>query len=141
MDPITILSTIGTCMTVAKVTISGLQSLCELKTKYENVNINVRGIVSKVKTVQFALSRLENLARFGDGRDTDTELVDQLEASIQSCVIVMSSIHTEVSVDTNSPRLKDKFKYLWKENTVKDFDKGLDGLMLALQFLISTTQP
>lgn len=140
MDPITILSTIGTFMTVAKVTVSGLQSLIKLKTKYENVNINDGGIVSKVQVIQFSLSLLENWARFGEGKNTDGQLIGQLEASIKSCIMFMSTIHNEVSVDTRSPRVKDKLKYFWKENTVKDYDKGLDSQMLALQFVLVTPQ-
>lgn len=84
MDPATILTTIDTCMTIAKVTVTGLQSLFELKTKYENVKINVGDMISKVRAIQFSLSLLKNWARFGEGKNADKELVDQLGASIKA---------------------------------------------------------
>jgi hypothetical protein len=56
--PVTILSTISTCMAITKVTVSGLQIMCELKTKYDNMDLGVNAIVSKLLSIDFSLSLL-----------------------------------------------------------------------------------
>jgi hypothetical protein len=140
MDPVTILSTIGTCMSIAKLTVSGLHSLCELKQKYDDVDLSVNGIVFKLQSIEFSLSLLENWARDGKGRDADAKLVKQLELSIQSCVAVISGIHTKATAGAEATGMKDKLRFLWNENTVRDFERDLDSQITAFNFLLTTTQ-
>jgi hypothetical protein len=137
MDPFTILSTIGTCMTVLKVTVSGVQSVWELKKQYDQVDLNVAGIRSKLQSIQFSLSLLEKWIRNGGG---DAELVVQLQSSIHTCSVVVAGINAEIRGASEPASIKDKLKLLWNENVVLEIERKLDSQINALSFLLNTVQ-
>jgi hypothetical protein len=137
MDPFTILSTIGTCMSVLKVTISGVQGIWELKKQYDQVDINVAGIRSKLQSIQFSLSLLGKWARNGGG---DAELVIQLQSSIHTCSVVVAGINAEIEGASEPAGLRDKLKLLWNENVITEIERKLDSQINALSFLLNTVQ-
>jgi hypothetical protein len=137
MDPFTILSTIGTCMSVLKVAVGGVQSIWELKKQYDQVDISVAGIRSKLQSVQFSLSLLERWVRNGGG---DAELVTQLQSSIHTCSVVVSGINAEIRGASEPASLRNKLKLLWNENVVIEVERKLDSQINALSFLLNTVQ-
>lgn len=64
----------------------------------------------------------------------------QLELSIQSCVAVISGIHTKATAGAEATGMKDKLRFLWNETTVRDFERDLDSQITAFNFLLTTTQ-
>jgi hypothetical protein len=141
MDPATIISLVGGCISLAKITVTTIHSAYELKDKFDNVEYSVQGLISKLNSIQFSLSMIENWARHGEGRKANNpELFAHLESSIRSCTVVISGINAKVSQKDDKPGVKDRLRFVWNDSLVKGFESDLDSQISAIQFLLITTQ-
>jgi hypothetical protein len=141
MDPISILSVVGSSLSITKVTISGVQQLSQLKERYDNVPLRVSGVITKLQLISFSLSTLDSWAKARQGSNTENlDLVVQLEASIKSCESVISCIHVKVSGAIAKENTWERVKHVWNENTIRNFENDLDHQINALQLLLHTAQ-
>jgi hypothetical protein len=63
MDPISTVSLIGASISIAKGTISGIKSICELRDTYSGVRESLSGLLSKLDLIVLTLSQLEEWVR------------------------------------------------------------------------------
>jgi hypothetical protein len=141
MDPLSILSIVGTSLSIAKVTITSIQHLYELKEKYSYVDLSVSGLLFKLQTITYSLATLERWAQDRGGtQHSNHDLVVQLEISIQSCTSVISCIDLKVKDASGKASVWEKIKHVWNEEVICGFERDLDSQMNALQLLISTAQ-
>ena len=135
------ISAITTCMSLTKVTVSSLQSMWVLKQKYDQVDVSITGIVSKLRIIDFSLAALEIWAHDKEGRkEANAGLVHQLESSIQACVAVVSGINAKVISGAETPGMREKLKFLWGETSIRNYERDLHSQMVALQLLLATAQ-
>ena len=117
------------------------KQLNEVRQSYGNVALNTTLVASQLSTIRAALEALH------DWRSNDLEITDHsqqldkdLEVSLSCCAILITVIDGKLGESGYKPGMRQKIKYIWLENILKEYLSNLDGQVRALQLLLTIYQ-
>ncbi len=115
--------------------------LNEIKESYNNVALNTALVASQLSTIRAALEALYAWrASDRDSTGPSRQLDEDLGMSVSCCAILIRVIDGKLDESGYMPGLKQKIKYLWLENILKEYVSNLEGQVLALQLLLTIFQ-
>ncbi|KAL2057570.1 hypothetical protein ABVK25_001954 [Lepraria finkii] len=117
------------------------KSLNEVRDSYNNVALNTTLVASSLSTIRAALEALH------EWRSNDQETVDHskqldkdLEVSLSCCAILITVIDGKLGESGYKPGMKQKIRYVWLEDILKEYLSNLEGQVRALQLLLTIYQ-
>ena len=115
--------------------------LNEIRESYNNVALNTTLVASQLSTIRAALEALyEWRSSDRDSTGPSKQLDKDLGMSLSCCAILISVIDGKLDDSGYMPGLKQKIKYLWLEDILKDYVSNLEGQVRALQLLLTIFQ-
>ncbi len=138
MDVIAGVSSIVTLVS----TITNLaKQLNEVRESYNSVALNTTLVVSQLSTIKAALEALHDW-RTNDQENTDhsKQLDKDLGLSLSCCAILITVIDGKLGESGYTPGMKQKIKYVWLEDILKEYLSNLEGQVRALQLLLTIYQ-
>ena len=115
--------------------------LNEVRESYSNVALNTTLVASQLSTIRAALEALyEWRASDQDSTGPSRQLDKDLGMSLSCCAILISVIDAKLDDSGYVPGLKQKIRYLWLENILKEYISNLEGQVRALQLLLTIFQ-
>ena len=115
--------------------------LNEIKESYNNVALNTALVASQLYTIRAALEALYAWrASDRDSTGPSRQLDEDLGMSVSCCAILIRVIDGKLDESGYMPGLKQKIKYLWLENILKEYVSNLEGQVRALQLLLTIFQ-
>ena len=115
--------------------------LNEVRESYNNVALNTTLLASQLSTIRAALEALyEWRASDQDSTGPSRQLDKDLGMSLSCCAILIGVIDGKLDDSGYMPGLKQKIKYLWLEDILKDYVSNLEGQVRALQLLLTIFQ-
>ena len=119
------------------------KNLNEVRQSYDNVALNITLVASQLSTIRAALEALHTW-RTSDTVETEAskQLDQDLGLSLSCCAILISVIDSKLveSGFQTGVALKQKIKYLWLEDILKEYVSNLEGQVRALQLLLTIFQ-
>ena len=115
--------------------------LNEVRESYNNVALHTTLVASQLSTIRAALEALYEW-RANDQTSTgpSRQLDQDLGMSLSCCAILISVIDGKLDDSGYMPGLKQKIRYLWLEDILKDYVSNLEGQVRALQLLLTIFQ-
>ena len=115
--------------------------LNEVRESYNNVALHTTLVASQLSTIRAALEALYEW-RASDQTSTgpSRQLDQDLGMSLSCCAILISVIDGKLDDSGYMPGLKQKVRYLWLEDILKDYVSNLEGQVRALQLLLTIFQ-
>lgn len=115
--------------------------LNEIRESYSNVALHTTLVASQLSTIRAALEALYEW-RASDKTSTrpSRQLDQDLGMSLSCCAILISVIDGKLDDSGHMPGLKQKIRYLWLEDMLKDYVSNLEGQVRALQLLLTIFQ-
>ena len=115
--------------------------LNEVAESYENVALNTTLVASQISTIRAALEALYEW-RTSDRLSTapSRQLDKDLGMSLSCCNILIGVIDQKLNDSGYMPGLKQKIRYLWLEDILKEYISNLEGQVRALQLLLTIFQ-
>ena len=142
-DPLSILGGVGSILQIITHVTKLAKSLNEVRESYQNVSLNITLVASQLSTIRAALEALHTW-RNSDTIETEASIqLDQdLGLSLSCCAILITVIDGKLTEAGYKPGLgmKQKIKYLWLEDTLKEYVSNLEGQVRALQLLLTIFQ-
>ncbi len=115
--------------------------LNEIRESYNNVALNTTLVASQLSTIRAALEALYAWrASDRDSTGPSRQLDEDLGMSLSCCAILIRVIDGKLDESGYMPGLKQKIKYLWLENILKEYVSNLEGQVRALQLLLTIFQ-
>lgn len=115
--------------------------LNEVRESYNNVALNITLVASQLSTIRAALEALyEWRSSDRDSSGPSKQLDKDLGMSLSCCAILISVIDGKLDDSGYMPGLKQKIKYLWLEDILKEYVSNLEGQVRALQLLLTIFQ-
>lgn len=115
--------------------------LNEVRESYNNVALNTTLVASQLSTIRAALEALyEWRASDRDSTGPSRQLDKDLGMSLSCCALLISVIDGKLDDSGHMPGLKQKIKYLWLEDILKEYISNLEGQVRALQLLLTIFQ-
>ena len=115
--------------------------LNEVRETYNNVALNTTLVASQLSTIRAALEALYDWrASDRDLTGPSKQLDKDLGMSLGCCAILISVIDGKLDDSGHLPGLKQKIKYLWLEDILKEYISNLEGQVRALQLLLTIFQ-
>ena len=115
--------------------------LNEIRESYNNVALHTTLVASQLSTIRAALEALYKWrASDQDPTGPSRQLDKDLGMSLSCCAILISVIDGKLDDSGHMPGLKEKVKYLWLENVLKEYVSNLEGQVRALQLLLTIYQ-
>ena len=117
------------------------KQLNEIKNSYDNVALNMTLVASQLSTIRAALEALHDW-RSNDKEDTahSQQLDKDLSVSLSCCAILVTVIDGKLGESGYVPGVKQKIRYVWLENILKEYLSNLEGQVRALQLLLTIYQ-
>ena len=113
----------------------------EVRESYNNVALNTTLVASQLSTIRAALEAIyEWRASDQDPTGPSRQLDKDLGMSLSCCAILISVIDGKLDDSGYMPGLKQKIKYLWLEDILKEYISNLEGQVRALQLLLTIFQ-
>ena len=117
------------------------KGLNEFRERYKNVGLNTMLVVSHLTTIEFALQEIAGLRKQAvKSGERLRELDDGMDVSLNCCAILVSVLDNKLGEVNSSPSTKDKVRYLWLEDILKEYVSNLEGQVRNLQMLLSIFQ-
>lgn len=140
-DPITIVGGVASILQIINSVTKLAKGLNEVRESYNNVSLNITLVASQLTTIRAALEALHTW-RTSDTIETEAskQLDQDLGLSLSCCAILISVIDGKLSESGYAPGVKQKIKYLWLEDTLKEYVSNLEGQVRALQLLLTIFQ-
>ena len=115
--------------------------LNEVRESYNNVALHTTLVASQLSTIRAALEALYEW-RASDQTSTgpSRQLDQDLGMSLSCCAILINVIDGKLDDSGYMPGLKQKIRYLWLEDILKDYVSNLEGQVRALQLLLTIFQ-
>ena len=115
--------------------------LNEVRESYNNVALNTTLVASQLSTIRAALEALyEWRASDRDSSAPSKQLDKDLGMSLSCCAVLISVIDGKLDDSGYMPELKQKIRYLWLEDILKEYISNLEGQVRALQLLLTIFQ-
>lgn len=141
MDPGSIVALIGSSANIAKLAFTTIQDLQKIQTTYRDAEYTARGLLTKLGVVSFSLGSLELWGRsISISHQAASDLLLQLELSIQECTRVVTGIVSKLQPPTGEFRARDRARFAWERSTLKECESELDSQMQALQLLLQVAE-
>ena len=117
------------------------KQLNEVRQSYGNVALNTTLVASQLSTIRAALEALHDW-RSNDRETTDhsRQLDKDLEVSLSCCAILITVIDGKLGESGYKPGMRQKIRYIWLENILKEYLSNLEGQVRALQLLLTIYQ-
>jgi hypothetical protein len=142
MDPLSIVSIVGTAVSLGDVIIKCITGLSSLKTKYHDAPLVVSTIIGQLYMVQAALSQLSTWNKPEYAHDPRyQQLAAQIDKSLDSFGPLILALrdrmdHLESAALTAQVRLA----FIWSENDMTGYSILLDRQVNALSLLLQAVQ-
>lgn len=142
-DPITIIGGIGSIIQIIGNVTRVAKSLNEIRQSYTNVALNITLVASQLSTIRAALEALHTW-RANDNVETEAslQLDEDLGLSLNCCALLITVIDGKLAESGYTPDMgmKQKIRYLWLEDILKEYVSNLEGQVRALQLLLTIFQ-
>ena len=142
-DPLSIVGGIGSILTIVSSVTKLSKSLNEIRESYGNVALNTTLVASQLATIRAALEAL-HAWRTSDANDSEAskQLDSDLGLSLSCCAILIKVIEGKLEESGYKPGggVKQKIKYIWLEDILKEYVSNLEGQIRALQLLLTIFQ-
>lgn len=117
------------------------KQLNEVRESYNSVALNTTLVVSQLSTIRVALEALHEW-RSNDKEDTNhsKQLDNDLGLSLSCCAILITVIDGKLGESGYTPGMRQKIRYVWLEDILKEYLSNLDGQVRALQLLLTIYQ-
>lgn len=142
-EPLTIIGGVGSILQIISSVTKLSKSLNEVRESYDNVALNTTLVASQLSTIRAALEAL-HAWRASDKEETEASLqLDQdLGLSLSCCAVLITVIDSKLTESGYQPGfgLKQKIKYIWLEDILKEYVSNLEGQVRALQLLLTIFQ-
>ena len=117
------------------------KSLNEVRDSYNNVALNTTLVASSLSTIRAALEALhEWRSNDRETADHSKQLDKDLEVSLSCCAILITVIDGKLGESGYKPGMKQKIRYVWLEDILKEYLSNLEGQVRALQLLLTIYQ-
>ena len=112
-----------------------------MRESYNNVALNTTLVASQLSTIRAALEALYAWRSSDqDSTEPSRQLDKDLGMSLSCCAILISVIDGKLDDSGHMPGLKQKIRYLWLEDILKEYISNLEGQVRALQLLLTIFQ-
>ncbi len=142
-DPITIIGGVASILQIISSVTRVAKSLNEVRESYDNVALNTTLVASQLSTVRAALEAL-HAWRVSDTVESEAtvQLDKDLGLSLSCCAILITVIDGKLAESGYTPGMgvKQKIRYLWLEDILKEYVSNLEGQVRALQLLLTIFQ-
>lgn len=138
MDPLSIVSLLGTAVSLGDVVLRCITGLNTLKSKYHDAPLLITTMIGQLYMVQTALERLSEWTQPGFGNDPRyQELAEQVDHSLDSFGPLIRSLQQQIcQFEPDSMDNKSKIAFLWIENEMDNYSMLLDRQVNALHLLL-----
>ena len=142
-DPLSVLGGVSALVSIIANVTTLAKNLNEVRESYNNVALNTAVVASHLGTIRAALVALHKW-RASDTSETEAsvQLDQDLGLSLSCCAILITVIDgkLEESGFREGMGKKQKIKYLWLEEILKEYVSNLEGQVRALQLLLTIFQ-
>jgi len=142
-DPLTIIGGVSSILQIITSVTQVAKSLNEVRESYDNVALNTTLVASQLSTIRAALEAL-HAWRVSDTVDTEAtiQLDKDLGLSLSCCAILITVIDGKLTESGYKPGMgiKQKIRYVWLEDILKEYVSNLEGQVRALQLLLTIFQ-
>lgn len=142
-DPLTILGGVSSILQIISSVTRLAKSLNEVRESYDNVALNTTLVASQLSTIRAALEALHAWrASDDDETEASVQLDKDLGLSLSCCAILITVIDGKLAESGYRPGIgmKQKIKYVWLEDILKEYVSNLEGQVRALQLLLTIYQ-
>ena len=117
------------------------KNLSDFRAKYKNVGLSTMLVASHLKTIEFALQQIAKLRKKAlQSGEQIRELDEGMDVSLNCCAILITVLENKLGEANEQPNTKEKLRYVWLEDTLKEYVSNLDGQVRNLQMLLSIFQ-
>ena len=128
-------------LTVVTSVTSLAKGLSDFRARYQNVGLSTMLVASHLKTIEFALQEIAKLRKKAlQSGEQIRELDDGMDVSLNCCAILVTVLENKLGEANEMPKVKEKIRYLWLEDTLKEYVSNLEGQVRNLQMLLSIFQ-
>jgi hypothetical protein len=143
MDPVTIVTLVGSCTAIAQRLAATLVDLNDLRGRYKNVEQSIVMLSSQVALTNATISQLREWLE--KPMPKSSQVNTELQSSLDACELVVSGIQDHISrVKVNSAsgklRFTGRIRHLWDENTVKEHERKLNSQFQVLILFLQVFQ-
>ena len=142
-EPLAIVGGVGSILQIITSVTKLAKNLNEVRESYDNVALNTTLVASQLSTIRAALEALHTW-RASDTVETEAskQLDQDLGLSLSCCAILISVIDGKLAESGYRPGvgMKQKIKYVWLEDILKEYVSNLEGQVRALQLLLTIFQ-
>ena len=142
-DPLTIVGGVASILQTISCVTRVAKSLHEIRESYQSVALNLTLVESQLASIRAALQAI-NTWRDSDTSETEAskQLDQDLGLSLSCCAILIAVIEGKLTEAGYHPGagMKQKIKYLWLEDILKEYVSNLEGQVRALQLLLTIYQ-
>lgn len=141
MDPVSI---VGITSAACSISASITKLFCRLDTlrrKFEDAEFTLNLLKRRLKAVQLALDVIASWATHATGIQCSRQLCDTLIISLDGCNAVLGCLNDyagEFCGKGPHVGFADKSKFIWKEDTMKEFLDHLNSEILVLNLVLTT---
>lgn len=145
MDPISILSIVGSTLSVANGVTKAIGTLSELKSRYRNVPLQISTLIGQLYIVQAALEQVASWSSSGLFCGARyQQLAEQIGTSLDSFrpLILALQQHLEElePLDNITMTAMNKVSFLWNERELMAYSSLLDSQVNALGLFLQAVQ-
>ena len=151
MDPVTAVGVVSAALQIVQFIGSTVQGLNTLKGKFQDADITIRLLISRLSTIKAAIVQIHDWADYNfDDSPKSVQFLDGLNKSLDGCQAAMDVLSAEVkdlmagvALDEQTPSrlgLRARAKATWNHDTMKAHQDMLHGQVQALQLLLLAGQ-
>lgn len=145
MEPVSIISLVGSVVSIVDVIGRSLSYLLDLQTKYRKANLTISLLIGQLSTLKAALNQIsEWITASLVGVPQHEQLVADLDVSIEACKILILVLDDRISClergAISELRTVDKVQFLWEEKGMTDYLNHLNNQINALNLLLTALQ-
>lgn len=117
------------------------KNISDFRAKYKNVGLSTMLVASHLKTIEFALQEIAQLRKKAlQSGEQIRELDEGMDVSLNCCAILVTVLENKLGEANEQPNTKEKLRYMWLEDTLKEYVSNLEGQVRNLQMLLSIFQ-
>ena len=117
------------------------KGLNDFRETYKNVGLSTMLVASHLKTIEFALQEIAALRKEAlKSGERLRELDDGMDVSLNCCAILVTVLDNKLGEANAMPNMREKMRYMWLEDVLKEYVSNLEGQVRNLQMLLSIFQ-
>lgn len=115
--------------------------LTEVKEKYDNAALCISSVCMQLYSMRSALEAIRDWrSNASDTSDLSMQLHEDLDISLKCCATLIDVINNKLGEAGYTVDLKQKIRYLWLENTLREYISNLQSQVGALSLLLNIFQ-